>query len=73
MKWTKAGLAIGVLAAGWWLLQRAQPVAADGGIVPSHGDSGMVKTFPNADPDMVRMLPNPDPKMVITPPWPPTK
>ncbi len=69
MRWTKTGAAIALLAAGWWLLQRTQPAAADGG-VPQHPDPGMVRTFPNADPDMVRTLPNPDPRMVVTPPWP---
>jgi hypothetical protein len=69
MNWTKTGMLVAVLGLGWWVLQRTQPVQADGA-TPPNSDPGMIVPFSNADPKMVVTLPNPDPKMVVTPPWP---
>lgn len=71
MKWTKTGVVVAVLAAGWWFLARAQGAAADEKARTARL-SGVI-TPPNPDPKMVRIVPNPDPKMVVAPPWPQSK
>jgi hypothetical protein len=69
MNWTRTGMLIAALALGWWVLQRAQHVQADGGTSPNP-DPKMVVTMPNLDPKMVVTMANPDLKMAVTPPWP---